>query len=91
MNKALRKTEFSELFLFASFGIVQFLKFGTFWKNPVFLNSQKFCGKSSEISLGQKNPVFEAKTGVLGSNTGFSEYSEVTKYSEFVLFRIFQK
>jgi len=27
---ALRKTEFSELFVFASFGIVWFLKFGNF-------------------------------------------------------------
>jgi len=29
-TKALRKTEFSELFVFASFGIVRFSKFGNF-------------------------------------------------------------
>jgi len=37
--------------------------------------------------LGQKKPVLEAKTGVLGSKTGVSEYSEFTVYSEFVLFQ----
>jgi len=36
----------SELFRFRSLEI--------FWKNPVFPNSQKFCEKSLEISLGQK-------------------------------------
>jgi len=80
--------EFSELFIFASFRIVRFLKFGFFLKTLEFSNSQKFCKKSLEICSGQKslfwvkNPVFDAKTGV-------SEYSKLTKISEFVLFQIF--
>jgi len=47
--KALRKTEISELYFFASFGNVWFSKFGNFWKYPVFSNlfGKKF-GKSSE-------------------------------------------
>jgi hypothetical protein len=91
--KALRKTEFSELFVFASFGIVWLPKFGIFLDISVFFNSQNFCKNSSEISLGLK-PLFLGqkirflgqKTGVLGSKTGVSEHSKFTEYSEFVLF-----
>jgi len=51
-RKALRKTEFSELFVFASFGIVRLSKFG---KNPVFeakiwvLGSKTGVSKHSEF------------------------------------------
>jgi hypothetical protein len=53
--KALRKTGFSELFVFASFGNVWFLKFGNFTekpkiKNPKFSNTRKFPEKSTEKS-----------------------------------------
>jgi len=41
--------------------------------------------------FGSKNPVFEAKTGVLGSKIGVSKYSKNMEYEEFVLFQIFQK
>jgi hypothetical protein len=34
------------------------------------------------LFLGQKNPVFEVKTGVLGSKTGVSEHSELSKNYE---------
>ncbi len=61
-----------------------------FWKNQVFLNSQKFGNKfgSKTPVFGSKKPVIEAKTGVLGSKTGVSKYTE---YLEFVLLQIFRK
>ncbi len=53
--KALRKTEFSKFFIFASFGIVRFSKFVIFLeKKTFFLVSQKFHEKSSKISLEMK-------------------------------------
>ncbi len=67
---ALQKMDFSEIFIFASFRIDWFLKFGNclifevwnfFEKNLLFLNSQKFCEKTSEISLGQKLLFFGQK------------------------------
>jgi len=68
-----------------------FQSLGIFRKNSFFLNSQKFCKKSLEISSDQKKPVFEAKTGVLGSKTGVSKYSELTKILEFFFFPKFLK
>ncbi len=52
--KALQKTEFTKLFVFTSFRIVQLPKFGNFAKISVFFNLQKFRENSLEISLGQK-------------------------------------
>jgi len=43
--KALRWTEFSKLFVFASFGNVWLLKFGNFLEKTEFLNSRNFCEK----------------------------------------------
>jgi len=55
----------------------------------IFFNSQKFCKNGNKF--GSKKPVFEVKTGGLGSKTGVSEHSKFKEYSEFVLFRTFQK
>ncbi len=85
VNKALRKTEFSKFFNFASFGIVRLPKFRNFSEKPGFC--EKSLGQKPCYWV-QKKPVFKAKTGVLGSKTGVSEFTE---YLEFVLFRIFQK
>ncbi len=49
-TKALRKTKFSELFIFGSFGLVRFWSLEIFQKYPVFSNSQKLRENSSEIS-----------------------------------------
>ncbi len=91
--KVLRKTEFSEFFIFASFRIVPLWKFG----KTRFSEFAKISRKKFGNMFGSKNPLFEAKTEVLGSNTwvlwsktGVSLYSEFTEYSEFVLFRIFR-
>jgi len=75
-SKALRKTEISEFFIFASFGIVWLPKFGNF--SP---NSQKFCKKTLEISPGQK-------TLFLGQKQGFPNIPNLRNilnlfYSEF--------
>jgi len=43
--KALQKTEFSELFVFASFGIVQFSKFGNFSKISGLFELEKILQK----------------------------------------------
>jgi len=51
-TNALRKMEFSKLFVFESFGIVRLSKFAIFFGNIRFFNSQKFCENSLEISLG---------------------------------------
>ncbi len=56
--------EFSELFVFMSFGIVQFPKFGNFSEISVFFELVKISRKSSEISpeingSNAKKPVFE--------------------------------
>jgi len=95
MTKALRKTEFSKFFIFARFWIVRFSKFRIFFGKTWYFRiyQKKFRNKfgSNTSVIGSKNPVFEAKIGVLGSKTGVSEYSEFTDYSEFVLFQIFQK
>jgi len=89
--KALRWTEFSKLFVFASFGIVRFPKFGNFSEISGFFNSQKFCEKSLEINES-KTPVFEGfgvKVEKRGSKRGFSEHSEFTENLKFVQFRTF--
>ncbi len=49
---SLRKTEISELFVFASLGKVCFLKFKNFSETTGFLNSWKFCRKKI-LFLGQ--------------------------------------
>jgi hypothetical protein len=51
------------------------------------LNVRNFAKKYGIFEtpvFGSKNPIFKAKTGV-------SVNSEFTEYSEFVLFKIFQK
>ncbi len=59
-----------------------------FWKTSKFAKIlQKIFGNK----FGSKNPVFEAKTRVLGSKTVISEHSKFKEYSEFVLFQIFRK
>jgi len=60
-------------------------------ENPGFSEFEKISRKKFGNKFGSKNPVFEAKTGVLGSKTGVSKYFEFKVFSEFVLFRIFQK
>ncbi len=64
--------EFSELFIFTSFGIVRLWNRSSdfFWKYPFFSNSQKFCKNSSEISLGEKPLFWVKKTCFWGKNRG---------------------
>jgi len=50
-SKALRLTEFSELFVFASFGNVRLSKFGNFSEKNGIFELAKFSRKSSEKSL----------------------------------------
>jgi len=89
-----------------SFRIVRLPKFGNFLeKNPFFSEFTKIllkkfgnkfgskkpvCGSINPV-FGSKNSIFEAKIGVLGSKTGVLEHFNLTEYSEFVLFQIFQK
>jgi len=86
-TRALRKTEFSEFFIFASFGISSipnFAKITKTWRqNWIFGISRKKYGIFETPVFGSKHPVLGAKTGILGSKTGVSEYSV------FVLFQIF--
>ncbi len=49
-NKALRQTEFSELFVFASFGNVRLLKFVNFLEKNGIFELAKSSEKSSEFS-----------------------------------------
>jgi hypothetical protein len=53
-----------------------------FGKKPGFPNLQKIQKKSLEISLGQKKPVFEAKTGV-SKHSEFTEYSKLNSIPNF--------
>jgi len=85
--------EFSELFFFASFGIVRFPKFGIVLEISVFLNSQKKFGNKFG-NKWVKNPVFEGfgvKVQKTGSKRGVFEHSKFTENLEFVLFQTFQK
>jgi len=80
--KALRKTEFAELFVFASFGIVCLSKFRNFWKYPVFSNLQKFCKNSSEIISCfwvQKTLFLRQKQGFWGQKQGIPNIPNLQK------------
>jgi len=94
---ALRKTEFSELFNFASFGIVQFSKFGNFSEisvNFMFVGQKTLFMGQKTLCMGQKTlflRVLGSKFKKTGSKTGVSEHSEFTENSEFVLFLNIQK
>ncbi len=76
-TKALRKTEFTELFVFPRFGIVLLPKFGNFLKISCFFYSRKFHENSSEISSGQKTLFLRQKQGFWGQkreNRGFRTF-----------------
>jgi hypothetical protein len=89
-NKALRKTEISKFFIFASFRIVRLPKFGNFSEKPGFSKLAKILRKKFGNKYWSITSVFGSKTGVMGSETGVSKHFEFTEYSEFVLFQIFQ-
>ncbi len=82
VSKALRKTEFTELIIFASFGIVRFSKFGIFLeKLIIFEFAKKFANKSSEISLGQ-NPCFWVQKPLILEKIIIKTFSYYTVYQE---------
>jgi len=83
--------EFSEFFIFASFGIVRFSKIRNFWEQPSFSEFAKISQKKFGNKFKSKPPVFVSKKPVFEAKTGVSEYSEFMEYSELFLFRIFQK
>jgi len=64
--KALRKTEISKFFMFASFGIVRLPKFGIFLEKPGFSKFAKISQKKFRNKFGSKPPVFGSKTLFLG-------------------------
>jgi len=70
MIKALRKTEISEFFIFASFGIVRLPKFGIFFSKFAKILRKKFRNK------------FGSKTGV-SKHSEFTEYSEFVLFQIF--------
>jgi len=80
--------EISELFIFASFRKVRFLKFGNFLEITGFFELAKILQKkfrNNFLFLSQKN-LFLGQKVWKSSETGFSEHSEFTEFSEIVLF-----
>ncbi len=69
-SKALRQTEISELFVFASFGNVRFSKFGNFLEKTGIFKLAEFSRKSSEKSLEK---VWKFKFG-----KKFGNYSKIS-------------
>ncbi len=78
-TKALQKTEFSELFVFASFGIVQLLKFGNFSEISSLFELAKILQKQFGHKFTNNFLFFEAKTGVFGSKQGFPNIPKFQK------------
>jgi len=69
--KALQKTEFSEFFIFASFGIVRFSKFGKFSKKPGISEFAKILWKNFGNKFGSIPPVIGSKKLFLRQKQGF--------------------
>jgi len=95
LSKALRKMEFSEFFIFVSFGIVRLPKFGNFSEKPGFSKFAKILQTKFGISLGlkplflgQKNLLLRQKQGYWGQKQGFPNIPNIQNiwnlfYSEF--------